>query len=103
MSTAPIDILTAAAPDDARVPAASGLEKRTSGKVARRLIPMLIVCFFIAYLDRVNVGFANATMSKDLALSAAAFGGAAGIFFIAYFLFEVPSNLALAKFGRGCG
>jgi MFS family permease len=47
----------------------------------------------------VNIGFANATMSKDLALSAAAFGGAAGIFFIGYFFFEVPSNLALNKFG----
>jgi ACS family tartrate transporter-like MFS transporter len=92
------DALTAAAAD-AGAAAASGLEKRTIDKVARRLIPMLIVCFFTAYLDRVNVGFANATMSKDLALSAAAFGGAAGIFFVGYFLFEVPSNLALAKFG----
>src|SRR6202521_4644345 len=92
------DALTAAAAD-AGAPTASGFEKRTIDKVARRLIPMLIVCFFTAYLDRVNVGFANATMSKDLALSAAAFGGAAGIFFIGFFFFEVPSNLALNKFG----
>jgi sugar phosphate permease len=75
------------------------LEKRTMDKVTWRLLPFLIVCYFINVLDRVNVGFANATMSKDLALSAAAFGGAAGIFFIAYFFFEVPSNLALNKFG----
>ena len=77
------------------------LEKRTMDKVTWRLVPFLIVCYFIAYLDRVNVGFANASMSKDLSLSAAAFGGAAGIFFIAYFFFEVPSNLALwGEFAR---
>ena len=75
------------------------LEKRTMDKVTWRLVPFLMVCYFIAYLDRVNVGFANASMSKDLSLSAAAFGGAAGIFFIAYFFFEVPSNLALNRFG----
>jgi MFS transporter, ACS family, tartrate transporter len=73
------------------------VEKRTMDKVTWRLVPFLIVCYFIAYLDRVNVGFANASMSKDLGLSAAAFGGAAGIFFIAYFFFEVPSNLALNR------
>src|SRR6266481_706418 len=71
------------------------LEKRTMGKVTSRLVPFLMLCYFIAYLDRVNVGFAGASMSRDLGLSAAAFGGAAGIFFIAYFFFEVPSNLAL--------
>ena len=75
------------------------IEKRTMDKVTWRLVPFLIACYFIAYLDRVNVGFANASMSKDLSLSAAAFGGAAGIFFIAYFFFEVPSNLALNRFG----
>jgi ACS family tartrate transporter-like MFS transporter len=75
------------------------LEKRTMSKVSWRLVPFLMVCYFIAYLDRVNVGFAGASMSKDLGLTAAAFGGAAGIFFIAYFFFEVPSNLALNRFG----
>src|SRR6516162_4068272 len=83
----------------AGAPAAHGLEWRTMDKVTWRLLPFLIVCYFIAFLDRVNIGFANATMSKDLGLSAAAFGGAAGIFFIGYFFFEVPSNLALNKFG----
>ena len=73
--------------------ATNELERRTVNKVTWRLLPFLIVCYFIAVLDRANVGFANATMSKDLGLSAAAFGGAAGIFFIGYFFFEVPSNL----------
>lgn len=75
------------------------IEIRTMGKVTWRLVPFLMLCYFIAYLDRVNVGFAGASMSRDLGLSAAAFGGAAGIFFIAYFFFEVPSNLALDRFG----
>ncbi len=75
------------------------IEARTMAKVTRRLLPFLMVCYFIAYLDRVNVGFAGVTMRGDLGLSAAAFGGAAGIFFIAYFLLEVPSNLALDRFG----
>jgi ACS family tartrate transporter-like MFS transporter len=83
----------------ARAQATADLEKRTMDKVTWRLVPLLIVCFAIAFLDRVNVGFANATMSRDLGLSAAAFGGAAGIFFVGYFFFEVPSNLALNKFG----
>jgi D-galactonate transporter len=75
------------------------LETRTMAKVAWRLIPFLMFCYFIAYLDRVNIGFAGASMRQDLGLSAGAFGGAAGIFFIAYFFFEVPSNLALDRFG----
>ncbi len=64
-----------------------------------RLVPFLVLCYFVAYLDRVNVGFAALTMSKDLNLSQTAFGFGAGIFFIAYFIFEVPSNLFLEKFG----
>ena len=68
-------------------------------KVTARLVPFLIVCFFVAYLDRVNVSFAALTMNKDLGLSASAFGFGAGIFFLAYFLFEVPSNLLLERVG----
>jgi D-galactonate transporter len=75
------------------------LESSTMRKVTWRLVPFLMFCYFIAYLDRVNIGFAGATMRQDLNLSATAFGGAAGIFFVAYFFFEVPSNLALNKFG----
>jgi len=72
---------------------------RTIAKVSRRLVPFLIICYFVAYLDRVNVGFAALTMNQDLGLSQTAFGFGAGIFFIAYFIFEVPSNLLLERFG----
>ncbi len=75
------------------------LEQRTIGKVSARLIPFLILCYFVAYLDRVNVGFAAITMNKDLGLTATMFGFGSGIFFLAYFLFEVPSNLFLDRFG----
>src|SRR5678815_320792 len=75
------------------------LEQRTIAKVTARLVPFLIVCFFVAYLDRVNVSFAALTMNKDLGLSDSAFGFGAGIFFLAYFIFEVPSNLFLERVG----
>lgn len=75
------------------------LEQRTLSRVTIRLVPFLIVCYFIAYLDRVNVGFAALTMNRDLGLSQTAYGLGAGIFFFTYFLFEVPSNLFLARFG----
>jgi ACS family tartrate transporter-like MFS transporter len=75
------------------------LEHRTIAKVSARLVPFLITCYFVAYLDRVNVSFAALTMNKDLGLSASAFGFGAGIFFLAYFLFEVPSNLFLERVG----
>jgi ACS family tartrate transporter-like MFS transporter len=80
-------------------PAASELESRTIARVSARLVPFLIGCYFIAYLDRVNVGFAALTMNQDLRLSASAFGFGAGIFFVAYFFFEVPSNLLLDRVG----
>jgi MFS transporter, ACS family, tartrate transporter len=75
------------------------LEARTIGKVSARLVPYLIVCYFVAYLDRVNVGFAALTMNKALDLTATMFGFGAGIFFLTYFIFELPSNLFLDKFG----
>ncbi len=75
------------------------LETRTIKAVTMRLVPFLIVCYFVAYLDRVNVGFAALTMNKDLGLSSAAYGLGAGIFFLSYFVFEVPSNLFLERFG----
>jgi MFS transporter, ACS family, tartrate transporter len=75
------------------------LEAGTLTKVTKRLVPFLILCYFVAYLDRVNVGFAALTMNQDLGLSQTAFGFGAGIFFLAYFLFEVPSNLLLERFG----
>ena len=82
-----------------QTPTWTPLEQRTIAKVTARLVPFLIVCFFVAYLDRVNVSFAALTMNKDLGLSASAFGFGAGIFFLAYFLFEVPSNLFLERVG----
>jgi ACS family tartrate transporter-like MFS transporter len=75
------------------------LEQRTMARVSVRLVPFLILCYFVAYLDRVNVSFAALTMNKDLGLSASAYGLGAGIFFLAYGVFEVPSNLLLAHFG----
>jgi MFS transporter, ACS family, tartrate transporter len=75
------------------------LEIRTIRKISARLIPFLMLCYFIAYLDRVNVGFAALTMNKALGLTATMFGFGSGIFFLTYFLFEVPSNLALDRFG----
>ncbi|MEW1822866.1 MFS transporter [Arthrobacter sp. NPDC080031] len=67
--------------------------------VKLRLIPFLVLMFYINFLDRTNVSFAQLSMGKDLGLGAAAFGLGAGLFFIGYFIFEVPSNLALHKFG----
>jgi MFS transporter, ACS family, tartrate transporter len=75
------------------------VEKRVIGKVMRRLIPFLILCYFVAYLDRVNVSFAKLHMDQALGFSEAAFGLGAGLFFIAYFLFEVPSNIFLERVG----
>jgi ACS family tartrate transporter-like MFS transporter len=68
-------------------------------KVAWRLVPLLGLGYFFAFLDRVNVGFAALTMNADIGLSAAAYGFGAGIFFIGYVLFEVPSNVILARVG----
>ncbi|HUN39844.1 MAG TPA: MFS transporter [Acetobacteraceae bacterium] len=75
------------------------LERQTMARVGRRLLPLLIACYFVAYLDRVNVGFAALTMNKALHFSSAVYGFGGGIFFIGYFIFEVPSNMMLAKVG----
>jgi ACS family tartrate transporter-like MFS transporter len=64
-------------------------------KAARRLLPFLILCYAVNFLDRVNVGFAALAMNEDLGFSPSVFGTGAGIFFAGYLLFEVPSNLAL--------
>jgi MFS family permease len=75
------------------------VESRTMRKVLRRFVPLLIVCFIVSFLDRVNVGFAALTMSHDLGFTNTVFGLGAGLFFIGYFFFEVPSNVALVKVG----
>lgn len=75
------------------------LEKRVMRKVTLRIIPFIMLLYFIAFLDRVNIGFAALTMNQDLGFSPTIFGLGAGIFFLGYFLFEVPSNLILHKVG----
>jgi MFS transporter, ACS family, tartrate transporter len=75
------------------------LQPRTIRRVAARLIPVLLVLYVIAYLDRVNVTFAQDKLQADLGFSGAVYGFGAGVFFIGYFFLEVPSNLALHKFG----
>jgi len=70
-------------------------------KVAWRLIPLLFLCYIAAYLDRVNVGFAKLQMQQALQFSDSVYGFGAGIFFIGYFIFEIPSNVLLHKVGAG--
>ena len=69
------------------------LEPATMREVAWRLVPFLCLIYVVAFIDRINIGFAALTMSKDLGLTPAMFGLGAGIFFIGYFLLDVPSNL----------
>lgn len=77
----------------------SELGARTISKVRWRLLPFMILCFFIAFIDRVNVGFAALEMNKDLGFTATVYGFGAGVFFLGYFLFEVPSNVILERVG----
>ena len=73
---------------------------RVLGKVTRRIMPFLALLYFVNYLDRVNIGLAGPNgMNRELGLSATAFGFASGIFFLGYLTLEVPSNLALHRFG----
>ena len=78
---------------------ASELELRTLRKITYRIIPFVMLLYFIAFVDRVNMGFAALTMNKQLGFSPGVFGFGAGIFFLGYFLFEVPSNVILHKVG----
>lgn len=75
------------------------LEKRTLRKITWRIVPFIMLLYFIAYIDRVNIGFAALTMKGDLGFTASILGFGAGIFFWGYFLFEVPSNIILHKVG----
>jgi MFS family permease len=78
---------------------AANFSDKTYKKVTQRLLPFLLGCYVISYLDRVNVGFAKLQMMADLGFSDAVYGLGAGIFFIGYFIFEVPSNIILHKVG----
>ena len=68
-------------------------------QVRRRLMPFAFICYVVAYIDRVNIGFAATELQRDLGLSAARYGFGAGLFFLGYCLFEIPSNLMLERVG----
>src|SRR4029078_2709901 len=78
---------------------ANDLVHGTLRKISWRIVPFIMLLYFVAYIDRVNIGFAALTMNKELGFSASVFGFGAGIFFWGYFLFEVPSNIILDKVG----
>src|SRR5664279_4950540 len=78
---------------------AERFEAATYSKVTWRLMPYLFLCYLLAYVDRVNVGFAKLQMQQDLHMSDAVYGAGAGVFFIGYFFFEVPANMIMRKLG----
>uniref|UniRef100_UPI00035F6EAA MFS transporter n=1 Tax=Herbaspirillum lusitanum TaxID=213312 RepID=UPI00035F6EAA len=92
-----MNTIAAAAP--ANIDTAAEERDVTFRRVVWRIVPFVTLIWFLAWVDRVNVGFAKLTMMSDLQWSDAVYGAGAGIFFIGYFIFEVPSNLALQKFG----
>jgi ACS family tartrate transporter-like MFS transporter len=81
------------------VAVSASFEQSTIRKIRLRILPYIFLLYIVAVLDRVNIGFAALTMNKDLGIKAEQFGLLAGIFFIGYFLFEIPSNLMLHKVG----
>jgi ACS family tartrate transporter-like MFS transporter len=81
----------------------SQLADAALSKARRRLIPFLFVLYLVAYLDRINVGFASLQMNRELGLTESVFGLGAGLFFLGYSIFEVPSNLILERVGRAGG
>jgi len=80
-------------------PALPEIASRVLPRVTRRLVAFAFVCYVVAYLDRVNVGFVSAILQRELGLSSQAYGFGAGLFFFGYFLFEIPSNLILERVG----
>jgi len=80
-------------------PATTSLEARTIRKLQWRILPFIFLLYVIAYIDRINVSFAALTMNNDLGISAQQYGFVVGIFFVGYFLFEIPSNLLLHRIG----
>src|SRR5258707_13906442 len=80
-------------------PDAVALERATVTRVTRHIIPFLFALFVANYLDRVNVSFAALQMNRDLAFSGTAYGTGAGLFFLGYCLFQLPSNLLLQRIG----
>jgi MFS transporter, ACS family, tartrate transporter len=78
---------------------ATEIQTRVLRKITWRIVPFIMLLYFVAFIDRVNIGFASLTMNKDIGLSSTVYGFGAGIFFWGYFLFEVPSNIILHKVG----
>ena len=72
---------------------------RAAAKVKRHVLPLFVVMFIVNYIDRVNIGFVRSHMETDLGIGAAAYGLGAGLFFIGYAIFEVPSNMLLQRYG----
>jgi ACS family tartrate transporter-like MFS transporter len=91
--------MTATLPESAVPRGEEATERAALAKVTRRLLPFLFLLYIVCFLDRVNVGFAALQMNRDLGFSSAVYGFGAGIFFLGYVLFEVPSNLMLARIG----
>src|SRR5436190_16776932 len=80
-------------------PLAAGEQQQVISRVTRRLIGFAFVCYVVAYIDRVNIGFAATALQRDLRLSDTAYGIGGGLFFLGYCLFEIPSNLLLERVG----
>src|SRR6516164_942630 len=87
------------APESSRIQSAAADLDAVYAKIARRTIPLLVLLFMMAWLDRYNLGFAKLQMVKDLGFSEAVYGFGAGIVYLGYALFEIPSNLLLEKIG----
>jgi MFS transporter, ACS family, tartrate transporter len=84
---------------NALVTNAASIDARTLQKIRIRILPFIFVLYIVAFLDRINIGFAALTMNSALAITSAQFGLLTGIFFWGYFLFEIPSNLLMHKIG----
>src|SRR5687768_15442836 len=83
----------------ASVPGMDDVRATTLAKVTRRIIPFAFICYVVAYIDRVNIGFAARDLQRDLGLTDTAYGIGAGLFFLGYCVFEIPSNLILERVG----
>jgi Sugar phosphate permease len=81
------------------IQAKSALEEQTIKRISKRIIPFLIILFVMAFLDRTNIGFAALHMNDAIGITQTIFGLGAGIFFLGYFIAEVPSNVLLHRFG----
>lgn len=77
----------------------ASIERAAMRKIMLRIVPILTLSYFLAYLDRINIGFAALEMNKELGLSGTVYGWAAGVFFVAYIIFEIPSNLIMERVG----